>query len=84
MWEGLRAAERREMGLLGLLAGLAALVVPPGMGRGRFSTALRVTLLLLAAANSLVGLANYAHAYLAGGVRLFSSGLEQPELQLLT
>lgn len=84
MWEGLRAAERREMGLLGLLAGLAALVVPPRMGQGRFSTALRATLLLLAAANSLVGLANYAHAYLAGGVRLFSSGLEQPELQLLT
>lgn len=83
MQAGLQAAQRREMGLLGLLAGLAALAIPR-LALGRLGGALRTAVLLLAAANGVVGLANYAHACWADSMHSPGGCLEQPELQLLT
>lgn len=86
----LQAGQRREMGLLGLLAGIAALAVPRS-GLGKLGALLRASVLVLAAANGLIGLANYAWSCLADGVpALGLSALSRrpatPELplQLLT
>lgn len=60
----LQAGRRREMGLLGLLAGLTALALPR-LALGKFGGVLRTAVLALAAANGLVGLANYVVSHLA-------------------
>ena len=59
---GLRAGQRREMGLIGLLAGLAALAVPR-LGLGRLGTALRLAVMVLAAVNALCGIANFVFGF---------------------
>lgn len=91
----LQSGRRREMGLLGLLVGLTALALPR-LALGKFGGVLRMAVLALAAANSLVGLGNYVVSHLAEGlpaVRLSDLGFGElsrrpamPELplQLLT
>lgn len=85
----LQAGQRREMGFIGMLAGIAALAVPrPGLGK--FGLLLRTSVLVLAAANGCIALANFVWSAFVDGVPAVGLSLSRrpatPELplQLLT